>query len=86
MGRQISINFLLELNRTLPFVKLWWKNNEIFDKVVLPELFTQKPDPKIESKTTPQQTYNHLHSILRLFDVLTNFPFTTIETMCDYYL
>ena len=28
----------------------------------------------------------HCHNILRLFDVLTNFPFTTSETMRDYYL
>ena len=26
---------------------------------------------------------NHFHNILRLFDVLTNFPFTTNETMRD---
>ena len=31
-------------------------------------------------------TYNQFHNILRLFDVLPNFPFTTSETMCDYYL
>ena len=30
--------------------------------------------------------YNHFHNILRLFDVLTNFLFTTSETMCNYYL
>ena len=30
--------------------------------------------------------YNHLHNILRLFDVLPNFHFTTSETMRDYYL
>ena len=30
--------------------------------------------------------YNHFHNILRLFDVLPNFPFTKIETMRDYYL
>ena len=30
--------------------------------------------------------YNHFHNILRLFDVLPNFPFTTSETMRDYYL
>ena len=29
---------------------------------------------------------NQFHNILRLFDVLQNFPFTTSETMCDYYL
>ena len=30
--------------------------------------------------------YNHFHNVLRLFDVLTNFSFTTSETMRDYYL
>ena len=31
-------------------------------------------------------TYTHFHNILRLFDGLPNFPFTTSETMRDYYL
>ena len=30
--------------------------------------------------------YNHFHNILRFFDVLPIFPFTTSETMHDYYL
>ena len=30
--------------------------------------------------------YNHFHNILRLFDVLPNCPFTTSETMDNYYL
>ena len=30
--------------------------------------------------------YNQLHIILRLFNVLTNFPFTASETMGDNYL
>ena len=30
--------------------------------------------------------HNHFHNILRLFDVLPNCPFTTSETMRDYYL
>ena len=29
---------------------------------------------------------NHFHNILRLFDVLPDFSFTTSEMMCDYYL
>ena len=29
---------------------------------------------------------NHFHSNLRFFEVLPSFPFTTIETMRDYYL
>ena len=32
------------------------------------------------------ETFNHFQNILRLFDVLTNFPFTASETMRDYYL
>ena len=31
-------------------------------------------------------TYNQFHNILRLFAVLPNFPFTTSETIGDYYL
>ena len=31
-------------------------------------------------------THNHFYNILRLFDVLPIFPFTTSETMRDYYL
>ena len=31
-------------------------------------------------------TYNQFHNILRLFDVLPNFSFTTSATMGDYYL
>ena len=27
---------------------------------------------------------NHVHNILRVFDGLANFPFTTSETKCDY--
>ena len=30
--------------------------------------------------------YNHFHNIFRLAVVLPNFPFTTSETMGDYYL
>ena len=31
-------------------------------------------------------TFNQFHNILRLSDVLPNFPFNTSETMCHYYL
>ena len=30
--------------------------------------------------------YNQFHNILRLFDLLPNFPSTTSEMMDDYYL
>ena len=31
-------------------------------------------------------TCSHFHNILRLSDVLPNFPFTTSETIRDYYI
>ena len=31
-------------------------------------------------------TYNQFHNILRLFNILPNFAFTTSETMDNYYL
>ena len=31
-------------------------------------------------------SHNHFHNLLRLSNVLTSFPFTTSETMHDYYL
>ena len=34
----------------------------------------------------PLCSYNQFHNIVRLFDVLPNFPFSTSETMGDYYL
>ena len=37
-------------------------------------------------KYEPWKTYNQFHNILRLLDVLPNIPFTTSETMGDYYL
>ena len=30
--------------------------------------------------------HNHFHNILKLFNVLPNFPLITSETMSDYYL
>ena len=32
------------------------------------------------------EIHNQLHNIFRLFNVLENFPFTTSETIGDYYL
>ena len=36
--------------------------------------------------TAKKPRTNNFHNILRLFDVLPNFPFTTSETMRDYCL
>ena len=37
-------------------------------------------------KSVQKLNYNHFQNILRLLDVLPRFPFTTSETMGDYYL
>ena len=42
-----------------------------------------KPSPQ-SLKTQP--THSRFHNILRFFDALPNFPFTTSETMRDYHL
>ena len=36
--------------------------------------------------TAFKEQKNYFHNILRLFDVLPNFPFMTSEAMPDYYL
>ena len=38
------------------------------------------------SKKKKKYSYNQFHNILRLFDVLPNFSFTTSETIDDYYM
>ena len=40
------------------------------------------PVGQVQSK----ESYNHFHNILRIFDVLPNYNFTTSETIGDYYL
>ena len=58
------------------------------------ELIIQKVSERTKStKTNFEIIYfcrdiicNQFHNILRLFDVLPNFPFTTSEMMGDYYL
>ena len=40
----------------------------------------------IGNKLAGIDTYNQFYKILRLFDVLPNFPSTISETMCRYYL
>ena len=44
--------------------------------------YKDKANFKIHGVTT----CNQFHNILRLFNVLTNVPLTTSETMGDYYL
>ena len=40
----------------------------------------------VKLRNNQDLNHNQLHNILRLFDVLPNFPFTTSEKMRDYYL
>ena len=57
----------------------------------------EKPEPKTKLPTARRErplmlfsfmaiAHNHFLNILRIFDVLTNFRFTTSETVHDYYL
>ena len=70
----------------------------MFKNVRLAILFDMLPNPSFKmttsfadiARTTASTSkyiyYNHLHNILRLFNVLPNFPLTTGETMRDYDL
>ena len=53
-------------------------NNLDFTDIVL-------NDKSRSMRGTQKVTENAFHSILRLFDVLPNFPFITSETMRDYH-
>ena len=56
----------------------------VFDrKYLFGQIWSKNPNCQFELKFA---TYNQFHNILRLFDVLPNFPLTTSETMGDYYL
>ena len=44
-----------------------------------------QPAPSTSTQLISTSTHNHFHNILKLFDVLPNFSFTTSETMADYY-
>ena len=52
-----------------------------YPRIISFELVESKGSLQIET-----HNYNHSHNILRLFDVLPTFPFTSSETMRDYYL
>ena len=41
--------------------------------------------PVRKSQSPSPHTYNPFYNILRIFNVLTSFPFTTSETMRNYY-
>ena len=41
---------------------------------------------KMKVVTCVSVIYNYFHNIVRLPDVLSNFPFTACEIMHDYYL
>ena len=61
-----------------------------FSKILVPRLPENKLNVNTEYVGKSKLVYslcdcNHFHNILRLCDVLTDFHFTTSETMHDYY-
>ena len=57
--------------------KIWW--NQAADHLLLPYIKLLKTQKAVLN-------YNQFHNILRLFDEIPNFPFTTSETMDGSYL
>ena len=47
---------------------------------------SRQQSPIKKMKNTNSKNNNHFQNVLRLFDVLPNFPSTTSETMGNYYL
>ena len=61
--------------------------------VVFVDIYMCKMEDDVGAPVTPlfykgfaDGSYSQFHNILKLFDVLPNFSFTTSETRCDYYL
>ena len=67
------IDFILKGKRLLEYRSLFSPNE-------------YKNNNNIILKNIFNRIYNHFHNVLRFFNVLANFPFTTSETMGDYYL
>ena len=51
-----------------------------------PEAHSEHHQTSTMERFAKVATYNQFHNILRFFDVLPNFRFSTSETMRDYYL
>ena len=58
------------------------EDTQILTDIFFPAFFSKSSNLNHECG----KGYNHFHNILRLFDVLLNFPFTTRESMGHYYL
>ena len=64
-----------------------WSNSELISNRHHYWKFLPLQTPTFcELRLNMNWAYNHFHNILRLSDVLPNFPFTKSETMRDYYL
>ena len=70
------------------FSKLWHRISLLSsdDIILLVHINVIFQSTRIASDFATKFFQNHFHDILRLFDVLTNFPFATSETMRNYYL
>ena len=51
-----------------------------------PEAHSEHHQTSTMERFSKVATYNQFHNILRFFDILPNFRFSTSETMPDYYL
>ena len=71
-----------ESNRTLRMTSSWYSVYSTSWSILKPSYLAINNNDNKNNIAT----YNQFHNILRLFDVLPNFPLTTSETMGDYYL
>ena len=62
------------------------RENTLRTRLNLNDVFSQQTNPYYSIIGKSYKYINQFHNILRLLDVLPNFPSTTSETMGDYYL
>ena len=54
-----------------------------FEQANVSWVFRKQSSLFLDTAILTKRFYNQFHNILRLFDILSNFPFTTSETMGD---
>ena len=86
-SRAVRSNYKLYLDvPTINQVRFGDKNVRYYGPKIWNSLsFHIKSSENLEAFKNVLKSCNHFHNILRLFDVLPNFPFPTSETMGDYY-
>ena len=85
--KSVTYPTMMKLDTVIPYLKkIQKKLNHVIHRLKFADISIFLPEiSKFCYIKKYRYLYNHFHNILRLFDVLPNFRFTSSETMCDYY-